>query len=174
MDYENDPIVAAALAEVAWTPFIGTAPRATSKLYRPKTQWDEADKHITIGGSGKVSMAMDSGSGMDWMNNGAIYQNMTTNCYMFLAITLGPVTQQGATTICGATLFAGESTPDVYVGGYWGTNIYNHTLFSRGMITAWILPQYFYGIQGVYGGRIDEVIRYYLPDPGGDEAPPIL
>ena len=150
--------------------FYGSVPNANTRLFKPY----DVNKHVAIEkGGGLLSMAVDL-RGMEWSNSGYIYKNTTDDCYLFIQITVSPILQQGSAVHCGATLNIDSTSPPVTPAAlYWGTNIYTSLIMSmsRGLLTAWIPPQCYYALVGQYSGKIDAVIRYWLPDPG--EAPPL-
>jgi hypothetical protein len=172
MSFNIGDIPAEILAAVPQLPYYGSVPVTESRIIKPSA----INYHVAIekGGGGESSVYVDD-RGMDWSNNGFVYKNTTDNCMLCVQVSVGPVLQQGATTMCQAWLTIGEtSPPSTCAGEYWGTDSYSSLLFilDKGLLTAWVPPLWYYALVGGFGGgRIYQVLRYWMPDPGGE--PPL-
>lgn len=95
------------------------------------------------------------------------YKNTSENSDIFIKVIVSPPLYQGLTTYCLAELRIGDmSPPTVQVDEYVGTNSYGSTLIlSRGSISGWIPPGYYYMIHGAYTPLIISCTRYWMPDP---------
>lgn len=135
---------------------------------------DTESDHVAIAqkGASEITMLPDFRS-MEWQNNGAIYKNTTEDSYLFIHISVSPLVVQGSTTLCFAQLYIGDGSPSILASWACFTNVLSQfsTVLTRGNLSAWIKPGWFYSLNGLYGGKIDKCVRYWLPDPG--TAPPL-